>query len=55
VGNPTIKGDLVDLADITVTRAEAVGFRNTGRTTRSGQNRRSNQMGDEIILVFQKG
>jgi hypothetical protein len=54
VGNPTIKGALVDLAEITVRRAESAGFIHTGSATRTGQNRRSNQMGDEVILTFQK-
>ena len=54
VGNPTIKGDLVDLAKMTADHAEAVGFRPVAVTTRAGENRRANKMGSETLLVFEK-
>lgn len=54
VGNPTVKGALVDLADMTTTFALNEGFELTASTTRSAENRRANKMGDETILVFRK-
>lgn len=54
VGNPTIKGQLVDLAEMTIKNAHVAGFELMARSTRAAKNRRSNQMGDEIILAFIK-
>ncbi len=54
VGNPTVHGEIVDLSEMTVRYADSVGFSRVARATRSSKNRRSNQMGDETIWVFQK-
>ncbi len=54
VGNPTVKGQLVDLAEMTINNATSIGFELVAQTTRAAKNRRSNQMGDEIVLVFSK-
>jgi site-specific DNA-methyltransferase (cytosine-N4-specific) len=54
VGNPTVKGRLVDLAKMTTGFALDEGFELAASTTRSAQNRRANKMGDETILVFRK-
>ncbi len=54
VGNPTIKGELVDLTYMTVEHANCAGYREVAITTRSAENRRANKMGDETLLVFQK-
>lgn len=55
VGNPTIKGELVDLAKMTSEHAMEVGFAETVRATRAGENRRANKMGEETLLIFAKG
>lgn len=54
VGNPTIKGVLVDLAEMTRAHATAAGFRQVTIATRSAENRRANKMGDETLLTFVK-
>lgn len=54
VGNPTIKGVLVDLAEMTTSYCYEIGFEFVANTTRSAKNRRSNQMGDEVLLFFSK-
>lgn len=54
VGNPTVKGRIIDLAEMTNTHALAAGFMQLATTTRSAENRRANKMGDETILVFRK-
>jgi site-specific DNA-methyltransferase (cytosine-N4-specific) len=52
VGNPTIRGELVDLAEMTSDHAKAAGFHEVARAKRTGKNRRANKMGDETLLVF---
>lgn len=54
VGNPTIRGELVDLAAMTREHAAAAGFETVAIATRSAENRRANKMGDETLLVFQR-
>jgi DNA modification methylase len=54
VGNPVVRGELVDLADMTIELAEQSGFELVTRTTRSGVNRRANKMGAEHLLFFAK-
>jgi hypothetical protein len=54
VGNPVVKGRVVDLARITHETAVAVGFVETAATRRRGINRRANKMAHETLLFFQK-
>jgi methylase of polypeptide subunit release factors len=54
VGNPTVKGRIIDLAEMTNSHALAAGFVQFATTTRSAENRRANKMGDETIVVFRK-
>lgn len=54
VGNPVVKGKLIDLGKMTHEFAIEVGFKHVITTTRKGMNRRANKMGDEILLFFQK-
>jgi SAM-dependent methyltransferase len=54
VGNPVVKGSLIDLSEMTRLHAADAGFSPIVECQRSGKNRRSNQMGDETLLVFEK-
>lgn len=54
VGNPIVKGKLIDLDAMTTELAVAAGFTPASRATRKGVNRRANKMGDESILFFQR-
>ena len=54
VGNPTVKGELVDLREMTVRLAQEYSFRLIGETLRRGSNRRANKMDVEFLLFFQK-
>lgn len=54
VGNPVVRGELIDLADMTIELANQSGFELLTRTTRSGVNRRANKMGAEHLLFFSK-
>ena len=54
VGDPVVKGNLVDLAHMTHNFALDVGFQHVVTTTRNGINRRANKMGHETLLFFQK-
>ncbi len=54
VGNPVVKGSVVDLADMTRALAAEAGFRMVAATMRKGVNRRANKMGEEALLFFQK-
>jgi hypothetical protein len=54
VGHPTVKGRIIDLAEMTKAHTSRAGFVQLATTTRSAQNRRANKMGDETILVFGK-
>lgn len=54
VGNPVVRGSVVDLATMSVELAQAAGFALAARTERQAINRRANKMGGEHLLFFQK-
>lgn len=54
VGNPLVRGEIVDLAAMTIDLAERAGFRLVVRTERKGVNRRANKMGVEHLMFFKK-
>ncbi len=54
VGNPVVRGKIVDLATMTIDLAQRSGFRLVVRTQRTGVNRRANKMGTEHLLFFRK-
>ena len=54
VGNPTVRGNVVDLAEMTLRLAENAGFEFLIRGERKGVNRRANKMGSEHLLFFRK-
>lgn len=54
VGNPVVKGQLIDLEKMTLRLCENVGFSHALTTKRSGANRRANKMGEESLLFFKK-
>lgn len=54
VGNPTIKGVIADLTNMTLQHSESAGYCEIVKKARSAQNRRANKMGDETLLVFRK-
>jgi SAM-dependent methyltransferase len=54
VGNPVVRGELVDLAEMTRVLAGQSGFDLVVETTREGVNRRANKMGAEHLLFFER-
>lgn len=54
VGAPTVRGELVDMASMTRTRAEQAGLKLSAEEHRTGINRRANLMGHETMLFFRK-
>jgi len=54
VGNPVVKGELIDLTKMSREMASEAGFRCIVETSRVGVNRRANKMGAETLLFFQK-
>ena len=54
VGNPTVKGEVIDLTEMTIELAEQVGFSVVLTTERSGKNRRANKMNKETLIFLQK-
>lgn len=54
VGNPVVKGERIALNEMSVEGAAAAGLDLVSESTRPGINRRSNQMGEEHVLVFRK-
>lgn len=54
VGNPVVKGELIDLEKMTLDYAIEAGFTHITTVTRKGQNRRANKMGEEFLLFFKK-
>lgn len=54
VGNPTARGEIIDLKELSKEYAKDAGFMHIGTAIRHGQNRRGNKMGDEYLLFFQK-
>ena len=54
VGNPIVRREIVDLAQMTLTLACDAGLELVARTERHGVNRRANKMGAEHLLFFRK-
>ena len=54
VGNPTVRGEIVDLAQMTLQLGNDVGLELVARSERYGVNRRANNMGPEHLLFFRK-
>ena len=54
VGNPVVRGEVIDLAEMTIALASQAGLELVVRTERLGVNRRANKMGAEHLLFFQK-
>lgn len=54
VGNPVIKGETINLSNMTMDIAIEAGFLFTASSFRKGINRRANKMGEETIYFFQK-
>jgi len=54
VGNPLVKGNRVDLAEMAKSLAPRAGFHCVVAHTRAGTNRRANLMGEESLLFFQR-
>jgi hypothetical protein len=54
VGSPVVRGDTVDLSQMTKRLAARAELRLVAETTRNGVNRRANKMGSEHLLFFEK-
>ncbi len=54
IGSPTVKGERIDLAEMSIELAEESGFKLDARASRPGMNRRANLMGEETVLFFSK-
>lgn len=54
VGNPTVKGEVIDLTEMTIELAKQVGFSVVSTTERSGKNRRANKMNKETLIFLRK-
>jgi hypothetical protein len=54
VGNPVVKGEIVDLVKMTHALAEQAGLQFVVQTERKGVDRRANKMGKEHLLFFKK-
>lgn len=54
VGNPVVRAQVIDLAEMTLSLASQAGLELVARTERRGVNRRANKMGAEHLLFFQK-
>lgn len=54
LGNPTVKGEVVDLTEMAVGLAAETGFSVYAVQTRRGKNRRANLMGHESLLFLRK-
>lgn len=54
VGNPIVRGEIVDLVQMTLKLAGAAGLELAAHTERRGINRRANNMGAEHLLFFRK-
>ena len=55
IGNPTVRGEKIDLAGTSVRCALEAKFKLDTKISRKGVNRRANLMGEESILFFRKG
>lgn len=54
VGDPVVRGALVDLVEMTHELATSIGFAFVASTIRQGVNRRANKMAHETLLFFEK-
>lgn len=54
VANPTVKGRIVDLKEMSERLASKAGFELIVDTVRKGKNRRANKMNEEYLLFFKK-
>ena len=54
VGSPVVKGNLVDLEEMTIRLCQEAGFSLELNAKRKGTNRRANKMGEESLLFFKK-
>lgn len=54
VGNPVVRGEVVNLAEMTLKLACDAGLKLAARAERQGINRRANKMGVEHLLFFRK-
>jgi len=54
VGNPTVKGELIDLSKMSDEAAISNGFKKIREIKRNGVNRRANKMGKESMIFYQK-
>jgi tRNA G10 N-methylase Trm11 len=54
VGNPVVRGEVVDLARMTCELAGNAGLQHVATALRKGMNRRANKMGAESLLLFEK-
>ena len=52
VGNPTVRGEPIDLAAMTLRLASGAGLEPVSTAGRRGTNRRANKMGGEALMVF---
>jgi len=54
VGNPVVRGEVIDLGQMTIDLASQAGLKLIVRAERKGVNRRANKMGAEHLLFFRK-
>lgn len=54
VGNPTVRGEVIDLKEMTCNLGKDCGFEITVVETRVGKNRRGNKMGNEYLIFMKK-
>ncbi|MEG9863019.1 MAG: DNA methyltransferase [Parvularculales bacterium] len=52
VGNPTVKGEIIDLTEMSIHYATEAGLKLDFKLSRKGVNRRANKMGEETGLFF---
>lgn len=54
VGNPVVRGEMIDLAQITIELGKNAGFTLETVAERQGTNRRANKMGNEKLIFLRK-
>lgn len=54
VGNPTVKGEVIDLSEMSDKAALSAGFSKVKELRRNGVNRRANKMGHESMIFYRK-
>ncbi|MBU4489723.1 MAG: site-specific DNA-methyltransferase [Actinobacteria bacterium] len=54
LGNPTVKGQVIDLTEMAIAIATGIGFSVYAVQVRRGKNRRANLMGHESLLFLRK-